>query len=431
MSLKDIENLLHHAIGLNAASIGSSSVMTVVQERMTVCGLADVDSYHRLLRADKMELKELIEEIVIPETWFFRDDIPFQVLVEFVTREWLPNHTNDKLRVLSLPCATGEEPYSIAMALVDAELDPARIHIDALDISHRNVNRAKQARYRNNAFRSNNTGFRDRYFEKRQGAYHLHPKIQAMVNFDQASILDGAFINQCQPYDVVFCRNLLIYFDRATQQKAIEALAKLLSPKGILFAGHAEIQPYLESWFVSHCYPKAFAVRKFNDDKRVGEKTKEAPEVGKPARRNRRVTDHAERRHDPEPPPALPFADFTHAPAKEKGPEPSANKLDEAYRLADAGHLSEAAQICLDWLDTDKKEWRAYFLLGVVRQAVGNIVEAIDYLGKVVYLNPNHLESLMLLATLEEQQGHTDKANRLRERARRVQQRKGAVEAQA
>src|SRR6478672_4291209 len=105
-----IENLLRQKIGLNATAVGSNTIARAMRHRMTATGLADEATYLTQLYASATELEALIETIVVPETWFFRDREPFVLLAHYVTSEWLPAHPHRVLRVLSLPCSTGEEP---------------------------------------------------------------------------------------------------------------------------------------------------------------------------------------------------------------------------------------------------------------------------------------------------------------------------------
>src|SRR2546421_6202395 len=118
--MKLIEVLLREAIGLDAASIGSGLIDRTVRLRMKNLGLKQVEEYRKALAASRAEWNELIEAIVVTETWFFRDREPFAALVRLVRDEWLPAHPTAPLRLLSLPCSSGEEPYSLAMALLAA-----------------------------------------------------------------------------------------------------------------------------------------------------------------------------------------------------------------------------------------------------------------------------------------------------------------------
>lgn len=120
MVLIEFERLLAEKIGLDAASIGSSSIERAVQQRLAIWNLKDPQVYWEILRASESELQELIEAVVVPETWFFRDAEAFTALARLAREEWQRSSSQEVFRLLSLPCATGEEPYSIAMALCDA-----------------------------------------------------------------------------------------------------------------------------------------------------------------------------------------------------------------------------------------------------------------------------------------------------------------------
>ncbi|MFI4914163.1 MAG: CheR family methyltransferase, partial [Steroidobacterales bacterium] len=119
MAYSEIEKLLKHVTGLEAASLGSGAVERAAQARAAACAL-DVRSYLERLRTSATELQTLVNVIVVPETWFFRDLEAFAALGRIARDDWLRARPQQTLRLLSLPCSTGEEPYSIAMALLDA-----------------------------------------------------------------------------------------------------------------------------------------------------------------------------------------------------------------------------------------------------------------------------------------------------------------------
>ena len=135
MSQVKIEALLLEKIGLAPSAISSNIIARAVSKRRLVCDLPDLQTYLQRLQSSTAELEELIEEVVVPETSFFRDRQPFTFLESHVKTEWLNNQNRGILRILSVPCSSGEEPYSIAITLLNAGLTPNRIHIDAVDIS--------------------------------------------------------------------------------------------------------------------------------------------------------------------------------------------------------------------------------------------------------------------------------------------------------
>ncbi len=173
--------------------------------------------------------------------------------------------------MLSLPCASGEEPYSIAMALLDAGLPAARFRIDALDISARALERARAGVYGSNAFRGASLDFRDRYFKLPGVSVPLDARVRELVHLRLGNIVDPNLLAGEAPYDFVFCRNLLIYFDTDLQRRAVHTLARLTASDGMIFVGPAEASLLSAQRLQSAGVPLAFAFRKTQpNDVRTG-----------------------------------------------------------------------------------------------------------------------------------------------------------------
>ena len=141
MSLATIEQLLTEAIGLDPRSIGHSTIERAIRHRMETCGLSDPDEYRRLLVLSPAEKQELIEAVAIPETWFYRDAGVYRFLTTWVTSTWRAAQRARALRILSLPSSTGEEPYTIAMALLSCGLE--RFQILGIDVRYSALRRAR------------------------------------------------------------------------------------------------------------------------------------------------------------------------------------------------------------------------------------------------------------------------------------------------
>ena len=236
---------------------------------MREIGVVDMAAYACWVRQSEPELQALIEEVVVAESWFFRDERPFQRFCEYVRARWLGDALRPTLRVLSLPCAGGEEPYSIAMTLSDLGLPVRRFQIDAVDISARRLAIARLGVYSANAFRSGDLSFRTRYFRESSKGYELDTSIRSTVCFVQASVLDPLLLEGAPPYDVVFCRNLLIYLDAPARLSVLKAIERLLKADGLLFIGHADRLDVvgMDPKFVADGDPACFVYRpKTNDD---------------------------------------------------------------------------------------------------------------------------------------------------------------------
>ena len=419
MTQEAIEALLREKIGLEANSLGSSTIARSIRQRMLDSGLPDMQTYLLRLRTSTQELEALIENIIVPETWFFRDKQPFVFLSLYVMKEWLPAHPNSVFRVLSVPCSTGEEPYSIAITLLETGLTAKKIHIDAVDISNQSLLKARHAIYERNSFRGNNNEFRKIYFRPLKESYQLCESIKCLVNFIHGNLFDTTFMIGQASYDAIFCRNLLIYCDHLARERAIKVIERLLSSKGLLFVGSAETGQLQNSQFISIQHPLAFAYRKavepspnltkdiFNAEKYQSKSmttpaaitplVKSAPNLAVNLS-SKEVSSRLNRetRHTQE------------------------SLLETARNLANLGHLNEATSLCETYLSQNPASAEAYFLLGEVRQAAGKEEGAEECFYKAIYLQPNHYEALTHLALLKEQRGDRAGAAVIRQRIQRL-----------
>ncbi len=413
--MKQIEHLLRQSIGLDAASIGSSLIQRTVRLRMKSLGFKQPEDYFQFLENSPSEWNNLIEAVIVAETWFFRDIEPFSALVRLVREEWLPLSDRQTLRMLSVPCSSGEEPYSMAMALLDAGLPADRFRIDAVDISGRALARAQEALYRKNSFRGKDLGFRDRHFKWTKEGFLLNANVRDCVQFWQDNILDESFLKGRAGYDIIFCRNLLIYFDRPTQRKALAHIGQFLNPTGILFVGAAEQPWVIEHGFAPANIPMAFACRKapftqaFAPDQRAPFKA-EADRSGSTV-------------HNGSPDPVgngtLPGSTMD-PPA-----EAPLSQLEVARRLADAGQLDEASAICHKHLRESGASAQAYYLLGLLCDAAGD-PGALEFYRKALYLEPNHYETLLQMALWSQKNGDAARARTYKNRAQRLKNQKPA-----
>ncbi len=427
-SLKEIETRLTRAIGLNAASVGVASIRLTVETRMKARGIKEIAAYAALLAESEAELQRLIEAVVVPETWFFRDQQPFAALSDWVIKRWLPAHSQGVLRILSMPCSTGEEPYSIVMALLDSGVPSDRFAVEAVDISNPSLQRARHARYGRNAFRGRSTGFRARYFQETEsGLWQLNDSVQRHVQFRRTNLLDPAFSSSTSSKDVIFCRNLLIYLDARGQRQVLETIESLLSPGGIVFAGHAEAYLYSRFGFQSSPYPMAFAFHRRSAEKKPPISLP-AETVAVPPRRSRRIERLPEPVRPPSPPSvsALPLRHLAK-PEPAGAPRlipPEATTLEECQRLADSGRLEAAMEKTEAWLQMHGPSARAYYLLGLAKDAAGQMEEASAFYRKALYLEPDHSEALAHLALIARNTGDTKAARQLQERLRRLETRR-------
>lgn len=405
----EFERLLQDAMGLNPISIGTATVERAVLGRMSACKLPDPSLYWQHLCASEDEFFELVEAVVVPETWFFRDDQAFAELTRIVAREWLHDRPQRTFRVLSVPCSTGEEPYSAAMALLDAGIAADRVRIEAVDISKRALTQARRAVYGQNSFRGSDLTFRERHFEPVAGLYRLRAGVREAVEFQHGNLLAADFLLGSEIYDVIFCRNVLIYFDEATRNRAVDVLQRLLKPDGVLFVGPAEADLMLHRDFVSSKAPMAFAFRKQDDTRTVGSPRRTRPQ--RPRAASPRVSGPREL--------AATSTPVMTAPPRTQ--ETPASDIESAVRLADQGRFSEAVRVCQEHVRAHGPSARAFKLMGMMCNATGDLADATANFRKALYLDANDLESLIHLAFLAEKQGDVASARVLRSRMRRLE----------
>jgi len=207
--------------------------------------------------------------------------------------------------------------------------------------------------------------------------------------------------------DIIFCRNVLIYFDAPAQQRVIKTLTRLLASLGILFVGASETSLLRGTGLTALDYTRTFAYRRTD-----GSEKHNMPRVAKLRKAARAVA-------------------MSKSPAAkaslERVPKPPSIDLETARRFADAGSLTEAAKICEAYLQIKGPSAAGYYLLGLVRDATGDQRRAADLYRKALYLEPNHIEALMQLALLTEKSGDVTTAIRLQGRASREMNRESFV----
>jgi chemotaxis protein methyltransferase WspC len=419
---RNIEDLLADRIGLDPLSVGAGLITAAVRRRMRERGLDDPAAYLALLQADSAELDELVEQVVVPESWFFRDRKPFEFLKQHAAG-WRLDPSRPPLRALSLACARGEEPYSIAMTLLDAGLPPARFQIDAADVSGHSLEYARRGIYSTLAFRGPDIAFRDRYFRPQANGFALDPSVRQKVRFVHANLLDLGPLAQEPPYDVVFCRNVIIYLNDRSRILAVAAFDRLLAQSGLLFVGHAEAMAILESRFAPVGEPGCFAFeRAASGVPRPRSEPSPCLEAEAPAAPT------------PESPPcstrhsvlSTVLSTRHSALGIEQAAPPESALLERAAALANQRQYDQAVRLCQRQLREGGPSAQAYFLLGTIHRAAGDDARAEACFEKVVYLDSQHDEALLALALFAQRRGDAELSARYRRRAERAAARKEA-----
>jgi chemotaxis protein methyltransferase WspC len=402
-----VGDLLERWLGLDAGTIGAAAIDRAVRERMKATGITEPGVYATRAATDTSERDLLVEEVIVAESWFFRDPQVFAFVADFVmTRATLPGRS--PVRILSAPAAAGEEPYSLVMSLFDAGLTASQFEVDAIDISRRTLTRAEAGRYSVNAFRNADLRFRDRWFRQEGGQAVIDPRIRGQVRFTWGNILDESFMPGRAIYDVIFCRNLLIYLTPAARRHVERQLDRLLAEDGILVLGAAE-PPIMQGDWIPAGTASLFTLRR-----------------GIHAEPVRKAAPIARVRTTTGPAPTAPPRPKAAAEASTDGQESLESVLAEADRLANAGQLVEALAWCERHRPLLPPSSQLFFLMGMLHQSCGDFDRAEGCFHKTLYLDAGHEEALLALALLARQRGDMAMADTYRQSAARAMNRKEA-----
>lgn len=243
----ELRNLIYEKSGIYFQDKKGYLLRDRLKRRLEVRNLSTFEEYLFFLRYDparEEELKALFDSITTNETSFFRDMNQLEafktgVLPKVMERKGNPDRS---IKIWSAGCSTGEEPYTIAIMLDDMGLKRQgwRIDILASDISDQVLSSARRGIYRDYAVRNTPDGVLKRYFINSNGVYTLKPEIKEMVRFKNINLVDHLQMRMVRGMDVVFCRNVLIYFDDRSKKKALGYIYDSLVDGGFLIVGFSE-----------------------------------------------------------------------------------------------------------------------------------------------------------------------------------------------
>lgn len=400
---------LQERIGLDVESVGAPMIERALRQRCVALQASDLDDYWLRLQQSTSEQQALIEAVIVPETWFFRYPESFTALVDLAHKRVAELAGARPLRILSLPCSTGEEPYSIAMALLDGGVAAQHFRVDGIDISPNSVAKAEQALYGRNSFRGSELAFRERHFSDTGDAHLLDERVRQQVSLSVGNVLDPALKARDGQYDFVFCRNLLIYFDVPTQQRVFEVLKQLTHAEGVLFIGPAEGSLLARLGMRPLGIAQSFAYVR-QADPAPAPPDKPLPVIRPPLPPLPKLVTQ----------PLRPARPSIATPAAAEPRESEAQLLAAIARHANAGDSQQARADCERYLRQFEPKAQVYYWLGLLSDTDGDATQAITHYRKALYLQPQHPEALVHLAALLASQGDEGGARRLQERAARA-----------
>ncbi|MHB8058411.1 MAG: CheR family methyltransferase [Desulfuromonadaceae bacterium] len=215
--------------------------------RLTDLNLSTFYDYYHFLKYNRNkehELADIMDVLTTNETYFFRESIQLKAFTDEVVPELIKRKTacgNRTLRIWSAGCSTGEEPYTIAMLLSTIpELSGWKIEVIGTDISNKVITQARRGVYGKSSFRATNESDLHRFFIPQDGGYKVNDSIRAIVTISHLNLFDSHRLALLGKVDLVFCRNVIIYFDQAAKKRVIESFHSALYDGGFLLLGHSE-----------------------------------------------------------------------------------------------------------------------------------------------------------------------------------------------
>jgi chemotaxis protein methyltransferase CheR len=232
--------LIYSESGITFTPTNRSILESRLKERLRGKGMDSVKAYFAALTKDKEEMKAFLDSITTNLTRFFRNQAHFDALEHYVVPELLKirkGSLNTVLKIWSAGCSTGEEPYTIAMLMNEILPPPWKYEIVASDISLKCLMTAKEGFYAENRITGIPENYLAKYFDKVEGGYKIHQDIMSKIRFDYHNLKNDSGLRNL---DLVFCRNVIIYFDEAAQTAVINRFWDSMAAKSFLFIGHSE-----------------------------------------------------------------------------------------------------------------------------------------------------------------------------------------------
>lgn len=240
--LEPFKQLVYDYSGLILdGSIAEERLQQHLQKTRQLLGLSAARLLERLYQS-RTELDTLISQLTVNETYFFREPEQIDLFVQQLLPRLLATAGDRPLRILSAGCSSGEEPYSLAMAILDTHGEDVlqRITIDGGDVDLSILNKARRALYSSFSFRGVSNELRDRHFDRTSEGYQLHERIRRTVRLFMLNLMAAEYDCDYGPYDVIFFRNVSIYFDLETRKNIQHRFKRIMQPDATLFLGTTE-----------------------------------------------------------------------------------------------------------------------------------------------------------------------------------------------
>ena len=233
-------NIIYKQSGIHFSNSNRTVLESRVRERLRLSKLDDVKDYYQLIQKNEEEMKNFLDSVTTNLTRFFRNKAHFQTFENYLLPELIAHKEQKKdfrLRIWSAGCSTGEEPYSIAITLREKVNPRFQNEIVGSDLSLKSLMTAKEGFYPESRIDGIPPEYLTTHFDKKRDGFQIRDEIKKVVRFDYHNLKHDSGLSSI---DVLFCRNVLIYFDAAAQKEVVEKFWKSMTAHSYLFIGHSE-----------------------------------------------------------------------------------------------------------------------------------------------------------------------------------------------
>ncbi|HEY2517808.1 MAG TPA: CheR family methyltransferase [Polyangiaceae bacterium] len=444
--LEQFRSLVRLRLGLEFEGNGLDTLADVLRQRVSLSPSGRVDSYlHRLTLADPAEVRALAERLTVSETYFFRYADHFRAFVETAIPSRLRDGRDRRtLSILSAGCASGEEAYSLGIALREhfgGELDSWSVTILGIDVNPRAIERARRAHYSGWSLRSASPELKERYFRLDGGEFVLDDAVRRMVTFEERNLVTDGVSADDEVFDAIFCRNVLMYFAPDVMRGVVERIRCALAPGGFLFLGHAEtLRGVSQRFHLCHTEEAFYYQRREGGEERPApalratenesswvdaiegaaariqalsrEMPLAAPEPARSTSSAINVTAALEMLRLER------FAEGIELLGAQETTETDPDVLLlRAVLFANGGRVAEAEQVCARILAVDEVNAGAHYVMALCREHAGDLRGAVEHDQTAAYLDGQFVMPHLHLGLLARRSGDVDEARGELERA--------------
>ncbi len=372
-------------LGIDIKSLGTLMVEQALAARIRKTQLSE-DVYLRVLETNDIEQENFCQLLLVSESWFEREQQPIECALKALQNNF------SQIGVLSVPCARGEEAITTLAVAMRLGIMPSQVSIEGYDASETAVAQAKLFLYGEYSFRGTSEWFRNSFFSKTGEGYHLNPELRSSFHFSTANLLDPFWKPLRSQFELILCRNLLIYLRPRVRHQLLTKLSTLLHPKGLIVTTYSEASLLLEVGFQKERISTAIFSPIPKQELLAPLKLAKTTKIG-PSKRNvvRTPTQSTVTRS---------ASELASPNASRKFESRSPDITDDIRFLADTGRLDEAFSLGLELLEARPNDAQSHFLLGVIASSCGQIEQARSWIERALLLDPQHEDAKIYLSNV-------------------------------